>query len=165
MRLHRSKGEIFTLVFVIVLVAFSSLIAEKSSTPEAVKSEIYQLVRVIDGDTIEISRDGKVDSVRLLGIDAPEKDQCFYEESKRTLANLVGNNSLSLSADPLNEEQDEYGRLLRYVYKNDILVNEVLIKDGSAKYLPFFPITLSNQFAELEKQAKENNLGLWNKCY
>jgi len=162
---HKKKSGIFTVIFVVVLVVLANLIVEKSSTPEAVRSDAYQLVRVIDGDTIEVSRNGKVESVRLLGVDAPEKDRCFYEESTRTLAELLGNNSLVLATDPINKDKDEYSRLLRYVYKGDVLINEVLIKEGAAKHLSFFPITLNDSFAELEKQAKENNLGLWDKCY
>ena len=99
-----------------------------------------------------------------LGVDAPEEEVCFYEESTLTLSELIDGEEITLLGDPLNENSDEYGRLLRYVYRNNVLINEVLLKIGSVKHLSFFPVTLNDQFALAEENAKESGLGLWGGC-
>jgi micrococcal nuclease len=117
--------------------------------------------RIIDGDTLEAG--GR--SVRLLGVDAPERGRCFYEEARQELARLVLGQALRLEGDPLNDDADEYGRLLRYVYLPDgTLVNARLIAGGFARHLSWFPIEENERFAELEDATRENQLGLWAAC-
>jgi micrococcal nuclease len=84
-------------------------------------------VFVIDGDTIRLSNGERV---RYIGIDAPEKGEPYFEEATRANEQLVQNRSLSLETDVTNE--DRYGRLLRYVFAEDILVNAELVRQGLA---------------------------------
>jgi len=153
-----------TLSLSIVLLIGLAATLYGAATHPAVTQERYEVVRIIDGDTIEIRQDNKTQSVRLLGVDAPERGQCYFEESSLFLSELLKERTVTLQEDPLNDNNDEYGRLLRYVYINDNLVNETLIKIGMTRYLDFFPIIFDTQFAVLEHNAKENELGLWSEC-
>lgn len=132
-----------------------------------VKSESVSLVtKIIDGDTIEI---GDGIKVRYIGIDTPEVgdgNECFAEESKAKNADLVLGKSVELEKDV--SETDKYGRLLRYVYvggENKQMVNEVLVKEGFAQAATYPPdIKYKDRFLELQKLARDGNLGLWEKC-
>ncbi len=124
----------------------------------------YTVVRVIDGDTIEVGTANKTQSVRLLGVDAPEQYRCFAEESSIFLSEHILGKQVTLFADPLNEDTDDYGRLLRYVYLNDALINAQIIEQGFARHLSSFPIIQNENFSELEKEAEENDFGLWGEC-
>ncbi|MFA6311473.1 MAG: thermonuclease family protein [Sterolibacterium sp.] len=68
-----------------------------------------QVVRVADGDTLTVAdgRHRKI-KVRLVGIDAPEKDQPFGRESRAHLASLV----LGKTVDVEWDKRDSYGRLI-----------------------------------------------------
>ena len=83
-----------------------------------------ELVQVVDGDTIEVRIDGRVERVRYFGVDTPERGQrCFDEASERNEA-LVGNAVLLLSdarqrPDGRPSGRDRFDRLLRYVFDED----------------------------------------------
>lgn len=59
-------------------------------------------------------------------------------------------------------EVDKYGRLLRYVYVEDLFVNKYLVEQGYAKVATYPPdVKYSQLFLEVEQTARKNNLGLW----
>jgi len=95
--------------------------------------------RVIDGDTIEVMVNNKKESVRLIGIDAPELTDSSMKgklalESRDYLKKLVQNKKIRLEADETQEDRDNYQRLLRYVYLDDgTLVNKKMIEAGMAE--------------------------------
>ena len=75
-----------------------------------------ELVQVVDGDTIEVRIDGRVERVRYFGVDTPERGQrCFDEASERNEA-LVGDAVMLL---PDTRQRDRFDRLLRYVFDED----------------------------------------------
>jgi len=84
--------------------------------------------RVIDGDTIELN-DGT--TVRLIGIDTPEKGQCGFEEAKQELSLFVLNEEVVLLPGA-RDDQDKYGRLLRYVELKGSDINKAMIVSGRA---------------------------------
>ena len=125
------------------------------------KEEKLIAVRVVDGDTIEIST-GEI--VRYIGIDTPEKGECYYEEAKEMNEDLVLNKEVRLESD--KSDKDKYGRLLRYVYVGNNLINETLVRYGYAVYMPVAPdLSLAWIFEWEEKEAKDEQLGLWANCY
>src|SRR3989338_7868321 len=101
-------------------------------TPESCSGQAcltqVKVIRVIDGDTIEI--EGKI-KVRYIGVNSPESEQCFANESYLENKKLVEGKTITLVRDV--SDKDKYGRLLRYVYADDQFVNEYLIKNGFAK--------------------------------
>ncbi len=137
----------------------SSVLAETTSTSETVK-------RVIDGDTIEL---GSGKRVRYIGIDTPETVdprkpiQCFGREAAEENKRLVDGKTVRLEKDI--SEVDRYGRLLRYVYVDDAMVNEELVKNGFAYSSSFPPdIKYQDRFQLAQREAQENNRGLWGGC-
>ncbi|MBU7047759.1 MAG: thermonuclease family protein [Theionarchaea archaeon] len=92
---------------------------------------------VIDGDTFKLETG---ETVRLIGIDAPELSQPGGEESREYLAHLILNKGVTLEKG--YEDRDKYSRLLRFVYIDDVCINEEMIKQGyaEARYLTENPI-------------------------
>lgn len=123
----------------------------------AIQEEEHLVVKVIDGDTFVV-RSGE--TVRMIGIDAPEKGSYYYEESKAKLEALISNKTVALEKD--KSEKDRYGRLLRYVYFNGTFINLVMVEEGFAKAYPYAPDTsFKNEFQTAENSAKEQQLAVW----
>ena len=145
------------------VVPIPSSIVEPSITPAPLNLELATVKRVIDGDTISLEN-GKV--IRYIGIDTPEAVdprkpvQCYAKEASARNKELVEGQIVGLEKDV--SETDKYGRLLRYVYKDNILVNELLVKEGYAKSSSYPPdIKYQEKFRLAEQEARENNRGLW----
>ena len=83
------------------------------------ESRPAEVVFVSDGDTIGVRRNGTVVPVRLLGIDAPETKgevECGGVRSSNRLAKLLPRGTeITLVSDPTQDDEDRFGRLLRYV--------------------------------------------------
>jgi micrococcal nuclease len=131
-------------------------------------NQTVEVVEVIDGDTIRVLVDGQIESVRYIGIDTPEPyskgdPECFSLEASQRNRELVEGQEVTLVSD--TEDRDKYGRLLRYVYVDEVLINEVLISEGYATTLNIPPNSLyANVFRQNKEAAKLNNLGLWSAC-
>lgn len=129
----------------------------------ATKKEIAIVKNVIDGDTIELS-DGR--KLRYIGIDTPEtKDparpqECFGHEAYLKNKSLVEGKTITLEKDV--NETDRYGRLLRYVYIDTVLINDLLVKEGYAQSISYPPdIKYQHVFDASEKVAQATQAGLW----
>ncbi len=88
---------------------------------------------VLDGDTLQAIVDGRQVDVRLIGINAPEGDECYGDQARSDLASLVTGKTVVLTPD--GPDADEEGRLLRYVIIEQdppILVNAELVSSGAA---------------------------------
>lgn len=130
------------------------------------------VIRVIDGDTVDIALDGTDERVRLIGVDTPEsvaRDrpiQCYgVEASDRTKALLPAGTAVRLERDEVS--RDRYGRLLAYVFRadDDLLVNLDLIEGGYADAVTFGDNeALYDTFAAAEATARTGGLGLWSAC-
>ena len=112
---------------------------------------------VIDGDTVELE-DGR--HVRYLGIDTPELGEPYADEATARNKELVEGKTIELQRG--DRDQDEYGRLLRYVYVDGVFVNAELIAQGYAKAYIFDPDERYSQvLVQLEQYAKMRQRGLW----
>ena len=140
----------------------------QESSPQmlAANRQSVKVTRVIDGDTIEIESGQKV---RYIGIDTPEtvhpdmKVQCFGKEAAVKNKELVEGKTVELEKDV--SETDKYGRLLRYVYAEDIFVNDFLIRQGFAHASTYPPdVKYQDQLRAAEEEARSNNRGLWSQC-
>ena len=101
------------------------------------QKETAIVVRVIDGDTIEINRSGVKETVRLLGINTPEKNESYYREAKQFINSTLTGKEIFMERG--TDDRDRYDRLLRYVFINGEAesINEKIIKEGFANY--YFP--------------------------
>ena len=105
--------------------------------PATVKRDFARVVDVTDGDTIRVRLNGKIQRVRLLGIDTPEvytRTECGSASASASARKLlpVGARVLLVS-DPSQDLRDRYGRLLRYVHRNGHDISEVQVQRGWAK--------------------------------
>ncbi|MFZ5424570.1 MAG: thermonuclease family protein [Patescibacteria group bacterium] len=153
-----SKYKIYVLILLLFLAyLFPSLTFTVDNTSEFVVS------RVIDGDTVELSNGQKV---RYIGIDTPESVkpgspvECYALEAKAKNSELVLNKHVVLERDV--NEADKYGRLLRYVWVDGLLINEILIKEGFAHAVSYPPdIKYQEQLRLAEREARDLKKGIW----
>ena len=114
---------------------------------------------VTDGDTFRLETG---ETVRLIGIDAPELSQPGGKESRQYLARLVLNKGITLEKG--FEDRDKYNRLLRFVYIDDVCINEEMIRQGyaEARYLTSND-PIREYYIQLEIKAEIAKTGLWSK--
>jgi len=131
-------------------------VSEHQEAPTAF--ETGRVIRVIDGDTVGIVLSGKRQRVRYIGINTPERNEPCYEQATQANIDLVLGETVRLVRD--KSETDKYGRLLRYVYVNDIFVNKVLVEQGDAEAVLYNPDDkFYNLFRDLEVAATNEQLG------
>jgi micrococcal nuclease len=122
----------------------------------AYQSGTISSTSIIDGDTFKLATG---DTVRLIGIDAPELSQPGGVLSREYLAHLICGKRVTLERG--SEDKDKYNRLLRFVYIGNLCINEEMIRQGyaEARYLPENPIR--EYYVHLEIQAEAARAGLW----
>lgn len=158
------KVQSLSLTVAVVLLICVSLFGKVQTGKPPDLSEPVQVIRIIDGDTIEVSGDI---TVRMIGIDTPES--VHPDESRNTkygkIASeytemLLKDKSVQLEYD--TQAADSYGRTLAYVYADGQMINEILLQNGIARAMVIPPNTkYADHFCELEQEAKENNIGFW----
>ena len=126
---------------------------------------------VYDGDTINIYDNGKARSVRLIGIDAPEvesdyrKAECFNKQAKSYISDKIYGNQVYLEYDDSQGNVDMYGRLLRYIWVNDEMLNLSMLIDGYAEEFTYDnTYKYKDIFDTAQAKAKNNGTGLWTTC-
>ncbi len=146
---------------VVAALAATILFKERfKSTPVSPPQTVPAVVKVIDGDTFV---DSEGQTIRLLGIDTPEKGQAFSDEAAGELRLLLAGHS-TLHYEFGKERKDRYGRLLAFVYADSIFVNERLVEDGLASAYFFEDQLAAVAFTELcsaQKAALRDKVGIW----
>lgn len=121
------------------------------------------VTRVIDGDTIEVETQGQTYTVRYIGIDTPEtrgEVEPYGQEATEANRRLVEGKVVRLEKDV--SETDRFGRLLRYVYVGEVMVNADLVRLGYAVVSTYPPdVKYADIFLSLEQEAREAGSGLW----
>ncbi len=132
-------------------------------------SDPVPVAHVVDGDTIDVTIDGKSERVRLLGINTPETVdprkpvQCFGQEASSESKAVLEGATVRLEADTSQGDRDKYDRLLRYVFlENGTNYNLFLIQQGFAyEYTYDWPYKYQTEFKAAQAEAETNKLGLW----
>jgi endonuclease YncB( thermonuclease family) len=119
------------------------------------------VTKIVDGDTIEVQLgDGITNTVRYIGIDAPEDGFPFFEEAKSANAELVFQNEVVLVRD--QSETDPYQRRLRYVIVGSVFVNQELVTRGFARAENYPPDEACKEaFISAEQEAQLTMTGMW----
>ena len=118
------------------------------------------VTRIIDGDNLELDN-GK--SIRLYGINCPEKNQKFSQESINLSAKLALNQQITIDYQP-NYSADKWGRILGYVFIDDTFLNQELVKQGYCEvtiYQKRAKLKYQNELLTAQEQAKQEKLGKW----
>lgn len=186
-----SNGNRETLVTVTVALATSAMLVfgldvdvigglapDRPSAERKPATTTATTTRVIDGDTITVTTKQGADTVRLIGVDAPEitwpsdsndlsepQPECFGMEARGFLQELVVDRRVKLAGDSSQPARDKYGRRLAYVYVNGSLINKQLLKTGHARELSVGDgYARQASFSVASESARENNRGLWKQC-
>lgn len=126
-----------------------------------------KIVKVVDGDTMDIMVDGKKERIRLLLVDTPETVhpnkpvEPFGPEASAFAKETLEDQEVYLELDV--SERDKYGRLLGYLWVGDQMFNEMLLERGLARVAYVYPpnVKYVDQFRAIQDEAREKELGIW----
>ncbi|HEU4366676.1 MAG TPA: thermonuclease family protein [Methylomirabilota bacterium] len=125
-----------------------------------------RVVRVVDGDTIHVRVNGRVEKVRYIGVNTPELhhptrgEEPGGRQAHAANRRLVEGKRVRLDLDV--QSRDRYGRLLAYVWVGDTMVNAELIRLGYAQVMTVPPnVRHQALFLKLQRDAREAGRGLW----
>lgn len=172
-RRKKSTVSLATLIIVAVIAVGQHYGWFTAATKQAAVNQpgLYRVVEFADGDTISVDMNGTTERIRMIGVDTPETHdprkavQCFGQAASDFTKRLIGTSAVRLEADPLNTNRDRYDRLLRYVYLPDsTLVNAEIIRQGYGFAYLSFPFSKSEEFRQLQTEARQANRGLWGNC-
>ncbi len=92
---------------------------------------------------MDIEVNGERQRVRYIGINTPERNEPCYEQATQANIDLVLGKTVRLVKD--KSDTDRYGRLLRYLFVDDIFVNKVLVEQGHAEAVLYKPVLAPTQ--------------------
>jgi micrococcal nuclease len=137
--------------------------AAAAPTPDRQSAKV---VDVLDGDTIRVAIDGRTYRLRYIGINAPEMGsddrpaEPYAAQATARNSELVAGRRVWLEKDV--SESDRYGRLLRYVWLGDTLVNAEIVRQGYARAGTYPPdVKYQSRLIRAEREARAAGRGLW----
>ncbi len=145
---RKRRDKLALLIFILVLFVLNYPYLDKEVTEFLDPSQSVFVNRVIDGDTIESNGT----SIRLIGINTPERGEAFYSEAKNFLSLNVANKTVILEF--IGPRYDKYDRALAYVHSNGENINVKMVENGFANY--YF-------YAGKDKYS-EDLLNAWSSC-
>lgn len=168
---RRYSRNLFRIYWWIVLLGVLLVMRALWSTPDAPDREPlaegqHRVERVVDGDTLKLATGERI---RLQGIDTPETVRPDYpvepwgpeatEFTERFIAQARGEVALTFGAERL----DSYGRHLAFVWHDEVMLNEELVRAGLARArLDYrYSGTMKRRLAAAQQQAREAGLGIW----
>src|SRR5205809_1875998 len=160
---HRWTWSVPGIIVVALVAAFFNP-PDQAITP----GDFDVVERVVDGDTLLLQSGERV---RLIGVDTPETKhpkkpvEYFGKEASAFTRRMVEGKRVRLEFDQANAAQghkDRYGRTLAYVFLEDgTLLNAEIIKQGYGHAYTQFPFSRMEEFRRLEREAREEERGLW----
>jgi micrococcal nuclease len=125
------------------------------------------VTHVVDGDTLDIRlENGKLERIRLIGIDTPERGACFSAQATARARLLALSKTVVLRGDRTQDTRDRYGRLLAYVWlPGGKDLGYRLVADGLARVYVFRnPFERLSAYRNAEASARRGPLGQWRAC-
>ncbi|MEB3100597.1 thermonuclease family protein [Ferviditalea candida] len=125
------------------------------------------IVRVIDGDTMEVSLGRQTEKIRLLLVDTPETVhpekpvEPFGPEASAFAKDTLSGQNVQLELDV--SERDKYGRVLVYLWHDGRMFNEMLLEKGLARVAYVYPpnVKYVDEFRQIQKKAQLAGIGIW----
>lgn len=131
----------------------------KREQSENIRKVSARVLRVIDGDTIEVDYEGRKERIRYIGIDCPEIKQEWGINAKDLNTYLLSS-YIELELDV--QERDRFGRILAYVWIYGKMVNEELVKKGLAMVSTYPPnVRYVDRFKKAQEEARLYKEGFW----
>jgi micrococcal nuclease len=157
-------------------------LGEPSVSPDAASTFEARVTRVIDGDTLVVENvSGEAETIRLVGVDAPETDgqnspgefegvpdtaganACLDRmatDATEFLERRTAGERVTIVVDAQGDRRGSYGRLLAYVVVDGFNSNYALVQTGNARVYES-PFSLADAFASAERVARSDGRGLW----
>ena len=156
--------RILVFLIIIIFLGFLAYYYPKL-TGEAISNSNHQeyekekcfVSRVIDGDTLVCGNQ----TIRLLGINTPEKKMPYYQEAKDFLIKETENKSVEILRD--KEDIDRYDRKLRYIFYEDRLMNVEILQEGFATSFMLESLNYEDKLMQAENYARKSEVRLWEK--
>jgi micrococcal nuclease len=156
-----------------ILIAVAlSLLVSCSSGATTENEVLITVLKVVDGDTVDIDIKGNTERVRLIGVNTPETKhltkpiECFGPEASAYLTQLLPKGThVRIERDI--EARDRYGRMLLYLYResDNLFINLDLVSHGYGTPMSIEPNTFHrNDFVHAAALAETTNEGLWKAC-
>ncbi len=153
------KNQIVYILFAVAVLGSSYFFTSKQNSRE------YRVLKIVDGDTVILHDDSET-FLRYIGINSPEilthesPGEPYSNEARQFNEQLLHGRNITIEFD--KEKYDHYGRILGYVYADQILVNEELVRNGLATTLKVKPNTkYFDRISQAEEEAKKNKKGIW----
>jgi len=126
-------------------------------------------IKAYDGDTIQATINGQKEKIRLLMVDTPEMNynkgeaQPFAEKARDYTIKLLENAKKIEAVYDVGPETDNYDRLLAYIFVDDVLLQESLLKEGLAavRFIHKPNNTFENEFRDIQQDAEQEKLNIW----
>ena len=174
----RVKRVIFCLLclglVVLVLYYFSNKEKYIKGYANKIKQGVlYNISKIIDGDTVVANISGSDTLIRLIGIDTPETvdprkpSQCYGKQASDKAKEILMNKNVYLEKEVSKGDYDKYGRVLAHIRLiDDSLYGQYMIENGYAKEYTFNnePYKYQKEFKSAQKTAKKEKRGLWGMC-
>lgn len=155
--------RIAIIIFLLLLIACQP---QKKTTEESPQL-VVKVAQVVSGQTLEVVGMGEqpnlITQVRLIGMDAPDLQQRPWgDAAKQRLETLIGGEQpVMLEFDV--EVKDKFGRTLAYAWKDGVLLNEQLVKEGHGLFVPRSPnLKYDKRLERAQQWARLMGAGIWN---
>lgn len=154
---RRAGREARHLLLIASLLAACIPVGDDGADPsEMLPSEFpARVLEVIDGDSLRVESNGTAIEIRLAGINAPEADECHGDVAALGLADLVGEEVAFVQTD-----EDQFGRVVAYVWSSDGFVNSSMARAGDALALADGG-DRAPDIDDSARSARAADLGMW----
>ncbi|MGL5356698.1 MAG: thermonuclease family protein [Cetobacterium sp.] len=115
-----------------------------------------KVIKVADGDTITVLKDGEKVRIRFYGVDAPEKKQEYGIKSLDVLKKMIDGETVEVNV----KDKDQYGRVVGEVFYNGKNLNLYMLETGNAWWYRQYSKGASD-YEAAQNSAKSKGLGLW----
>lgn len=131
--------------------------------------EIVEFKSCVDGDTIKVTIDSAVYTVRMLAINTPELahdkvvEEYYAKEASEYTCNRIKNaKKIELEYDVKSDKTDKYGRLLAWVFVDGDLLEKELIEKGYAKVAYLYDdYKYAEELKKIQEEVSVKNIGVW----
>ena len=153
---------------IIILASLLLLVSCQSPNNSSTTPASLKVARVVSGQSLEVlgmeSQPNLISQVRLIGLDAPDLRQLPWgEDAKQLLEGLIGGANQAVNLEFDLEAKDKFNRTLAYVWKDKLLLNEEVVKQGYALFVARSPNHKYDQRLERAQQwARIMGKGIWN---
>lgn len=151
----------------------TNLSGDTTSSQKKTLRQKARVIKVIDGDTVDVRLNGRKKRVRLIGIDTPEVYggvECGGKKASTAAKRMLPRRTrVTLVSDPTQDRVDRYGRILRYVIKNKNRsdINRAQVWRGNATVYVYdnTPFKRTKSYRKAQRRARNHDRGIWRRCH